>query len=178
MAFTFEGLGTKVYGRRDYWPDGSFITTEWFVIAYVPLIPICSKRISYKDENPFAKRDFSGYYVYETLGVDRKQAGFIYGWVASVVTAIVGWNYFQDALARMPGDGDRAAGAVGITIVVRVDEIQESTHRRRDCGDGNSWRGHLGTLHKQVHLSEARRDDRYRTEHVHTEFNTSPSSTT
>jgi hypothetical protein len=110
VAFTFHGIGMIVYGQRDYWPDGSFVATEWFVIAFVPLIPICSKRISYRNENPHATRDRSGYYVYETLGVDRKQAVCVYAWFASIVAAFLGWNYYQDALAATLGNEDRAAG--------------------------------------------------------------------
>ncbi len=43
MAFTIHGVGIRAYGERDYWPDGSFVTTEWFVIAWIPLLPTGSK---------------------------------------------------------------------------------------------------------------------------------------
>jgi len=97
-----------VYGQRDYWPDGSFVTTEWFVIAWVPLIPICSKRISYANNNPYATRA-SGYYVYETMGVDRRQALFVYAWFASILAAFFVWNYLKAALASILGNEDRTA---------------------------------------------------------------------
>jgi hypothetical protein len=44
MPITVNGCGTKYYGKRDLMPDGSYITTEWIVIFYIPLIPIRSFR--------------------------------------------------------------------------------------------------------------------------------------
>ena len=44
MAFTLNGIGTKHQGLR-WLPDGSYITTKWFVFFYVPLIPLGSIRV-------------------------------------------------------------------------------------------------------------------------------------
>jgi hypothetical protein len=44
MAFTVRGIGAMHYGKRDFRPDGSYVTTLWFVVAYVPIVPIQSKR--------------------------------------------------------------------------------------------------------------------------------------
>ncbi len=39
--FTFNGIGTKLYGRRDYDPsDGTYIATLWFVVLFIPIFPI------------------------------------------------------------------------------------------------------------------------------------------
>jgi hypothetical protein len=111
MSFVIHGIGTMVYGERDYWPDGSFVTTEWFVLAWVPIFPLCSKRISYKPDNPYARFDAAGgFYVYETLGVDRLQSFFVYLWFLCVIGPLVIWANFQDALSRMVGDENWAAG--------------------------------------------------------------------
>ena len=109
MAFTIHGIGTMVYGERDYWPDGSFVTTEWFVVALVPLVPLCSKRISYTKNSDYSTYDMAGYYVYETLGVDRRQALFVYLWVASVLAPLIVWANFQEPLSRLAGNEDWAA---------------------------------------------------------------------
>jgi hypothetical protein len=72
MAFVVHGIGTMLYGERDYWPDGSHITTEWFVLAWLPIIPLYSKRISYT-RGGYARYDArGGFYVHETMGVDPK----------------------------------------------------------------------------------------------------------
>ena len=83
MAFTFHGVGTMVYGERDYWPDGSFVTTEWFVVAYVPIAPIISKRVSHTRNSDYSTYD-DGYFVYETLPLDRRQVVSVYGWLAAI----------------------------------------------------------------------------------------------
>ena len=111
MAFVVHGIGTMVYGERDYWPDGSFVTTEWFVLAWLPIIPLCSKRISYTQNSDYAKYDArEGFYVYETTGVDRRQALFVYLWLASLVAPFVILGTFLEAVARIVGDEERAAG--------------------------------------------------------------------
>ena|ERR1700694_2903986 len=45
MPFTISGIGTKLYGRRGIGPDGSYITTEWVVFLYIPVLPIRSYRV-------------------------------------------------------------------------------------------------------------------------------------
>ena len=37
-------IGTTYYGRR-WLADGTYVTTKWFVIVYLPLLPIGSVRI-------------------------------------------------------------------------------------------------------------------------------------
>jgi hypothetical protein len=44
MAFTLNGVGTHYQGTR-WLPDGTYITTKWFVFAYIPIIPLGSVRI-------------------------------------------------------------------------------------------------------------------------------------
>ncbi len=45
MPYTWNGCGTKYYGKREPAIDGSYIATEWIVLAFLPLIPIGSFRI-------------------------------------------------------------------------------------------------------------------------------------
>jgi hypothetical protein len=45
MPYTINGCGTKYYGRRDQESDGSYITTEWIVFLFLPLMPIGSYRV-------------------------------------------------------------------------------------------------------------------------------------
>src|ERR1700693_4271609 len=42
LAFSMNGCGTSVYGKRDFDRDGSFVTTKWFVAFFVPVIPLAS----------------------------------------------------------------------------------------------------------------------------------------
>jgi hypothetical protein len=121
MAFVIHGIGTMLYGQRDYWPDGSYITTEWFVMLWVPIIPLCSKRISDIKTNDFAKYDASrGFYVYETMGVDYTQAQFVYLWLACVFAPVIIWAGFEDTLKKHGMDDLAAAVSVGFFALAFV----------------------------------------------------------
>jgi len=45
MASSINGIGTTFYGQAGFEPDGSFITTKWFIFAYLPIIPMGSLRV-------------------------------------------------------------------------------------------------------------------------------------
>ncbi|MEL7051930.1 MAG: hypothetical protein AAGM45_09095 [Cyanobacteria bacterium J06588_5] len=45
MPFTYKGIGTTYYGKRDVAEDGSYITTEWVVFVYLPILPLRSYRV-------------------------------------------------------------------------------------------------------------------------------------
>ena len=99
MSFAFHGIGTMRYGKRDYWPDGSFVTTEWFVLAFIPLLPTNSKRIAYTTDNPLATYDAGGgYFVYELLPLDRRQVTFVYLWFLGFIAPFVIWGAIESTL--------------------------------------------------------------------------------
>lgn len=87
MAFTLNGIGTTFYGQRDFRDDGSYLTTEWFVFLYVPLIPIRSLRVV--NQGPSEPGWHFGYGPSESYGVcekrfppDWKQVLMTYGYIA------------------------------------------------------------------------------------------------
>lgn len=44
--FTWNGLGLRIYGKSEEDPDlGSYMTTYYFVVFFLPLIPICRYRV-------------------------------------------------------------------------------------------------------------------------------------
>ena len=45
MPFSLNGIGTTYYGQRDLLEDGSYITTEWFIFIYIPVVPLASFRV-------------------------------------------------------------------------------------------------------------------------------------
>jgi hypothetical protein len=120
MQFAIHGLGTVLYGKRDYWPDGSFVTTEWAVLAYVPIFPTFSKRISYTKNSDFAAYDASGYYVYETTTPNLRQVAYVYGWFAAMIATVVVYASCQAAIARLVGDEDTAAGIWLVLLAVEA----------------------------------------------------------
>jgi|SRR5882672_940106 len=45
MPYTFNGFGTKYYGRREPGDDGSYVTTLWITALYIPVLPLGSYRV-------------------------------------------------------------------------------------------------------------------------------------
>jgi hypothetical protein len=45
MPYTFSGCGTRYYGQRERGEDGSYVTTEWVTLVYVPILPFRSYRV-------------------------------------------------------------------------------------------------------------------------------------
>jgi hypothetical protein len=118
MAFIFHGVGAMVYGERDYWPDGSFVTTEFFVFAWVPLVPMISQRISYTKNSDYATYDSSGYYVYELLPLNWKQVLSVYAWFAFLPVPMILDSYLGDAFTKIFGSRDRSAGVMLATTAL------------------------------------------------------------
>lgn len=42
MTFSFNGIGTIYYGKRNVDENGSYITTKFFIFAKLPIIPLGS----------------------------------------------------------------------------------------------------------------------------------------
>ena len=118
MPAQFHGIGTVYYGQRDYWPDGSYVTTEWAVLAWIPMFPTFSKRISVTQNNPYATRDGSGYYVYETTAPNLKQVFCVYAWFASILFTVFTFESFKDIVAKLLGDEDRAAAVWFLALII------------------------------------------------------------
>lgn len=79
----FMGCGDVFYGARDYWPDGSYVTTRWVALLYVPLVPLESLRVR---EAGFAKTEYHGpiistqqnYQVYTAGEPHKLQVLYVY----------------------------------------------------------------------------------------------------
>src|ERR1700676_5503374 len=104
MAFTVRGFGAMDYGRRDFRPDGSYVTTLWFVCLYVPVIPIHSKRVRPTGEVKyyalFPKRT---YYLLEKTKPNLKQVASVYGWFAVELAIFITAKVEDSWLIAIPG---------------------------------------------------------------------------
>ena len=103
MAESFNGFGTKFYGAREFWPDGSYITTEWVVILFFPVIPIRSLRVI---ETGSTSVTFGTKTTYDVLAKTRPnlmQVLYVYGFGLLCVFWMVAWSYFFDPLEATVG---------------------------------------------------------------------------
>lgn len=89
MPFTFNGVGTSLYGARDFRPDGSYITTEWLVFIYAPVLPLKSMRIiaTGNNRNYFFYAS-TGYRILERTKLNIHQVFSVYLWFAVVACSI------------------------------------------------------------------------------------------
>jgi hypothetical protein len=90
MTFTFHGIGTKFYGQRDFRSDGTYITTEWLVFLYIPVIPLRSLRVGFKGSQDIPmlwhRESFA---IYEKTYPNWKQVLYVYSYMFSYVLWIV-----------------------------------------------------------------------------------------
>lgn len=109
MPFTFNGIGTALYGARDFGPDGSYTTTEWIVLAYLPVVPLKSMRILETGEGRnYGVYASSRYYVLDKLGLNLRQVLSVYGLLAFIclcVSLAVGFESFWLAIPAIAALG-------------------------------------------------------------------------
>jgi hypothetical protein len=83
MPSNVNGFGTKYYGQRDFRADGSYITTNFFCLAFLPIIPLHSVRVIADPKNsamPFSKNYYS---ILEKRWPHPLQVLSIYLWAAA-----------------------------------------------------------------------------------------------
>lgn len=83
MPSSVNGFGTKYYGQRDFRPDGSYITTKFFCLAFFPIIPLHSVRVIPDPKNsalPFSKNYYA---ILEKSWPNPLQVLSIYLWAAA-----------------------------------------------------------------------------------------------
>jgi hypothetical protein len=73
MAFSWRGFGTTFYGHKDAGEDGSYVTTEWFVIMYLPIIPVRSLRVLPQRPSTNLLVYRSQRYLSKEMPLDRRQ---------------------------------------------------------------------------------------------------------
>jgi hypothetical protein len=89
MAYSFTGIGTTFYGKRDFRADRSYTTTEWVSFFYFPVFPLRSLRVVYQGPAerrfPFGFGWAESYAVHEKMPPNWKQVCCIYGYALFMV---------------------------------------------------------------------------------------------
>jgi hypothetical protein len=89
MAFTFNGIGTRYYGRDHKASDGSYTTTEWATFWWIPLVPLASWRVLREDEKVGSWLWSRQHFQVDRLPLDLGQILRVYLWAVPVVAFIV-----------------------------------------------------------------------------------------
>lgn len=87
---SFNGFGTAIYGQREFWPDGSFLTTKWIVLLWIPIIPLGSTRVKKigRSGAAFPVGWSARYRVYSKQRPDVRQVLSVYGFIAALFLAV------------------------------------------------------------------------------------------
>jgi hypothetical protein len=83
IAQSVNGCGTTLYGKRDFGKDGSFVTTKWFVVFFVPVFPLSSMRVKVIEH---------GYLVRQKNRSHLKQVVCVYSYLLLLLLAATSVN--------------------------------------------------------------------------------------
>ena len=89
MTFDIGGIGTIFYGAR-WRPDGTHITTKWFIFVYVPIVPIRSVRVIKGGRIRGVSASYSEPQAVETVPLDIPMVLKVYATAAAVIAGVVG----------------------------------------------------------------------------------------
>ena len=121
----FAGCGTKLYFASKKLEDGSFVTTQWFIIFFIPIFPIQSYRIIKGSETT----QFSGVYissstniyVIENLRIEWGHVLKAYLFVISFVVILVGMITGLSSVATTEEMANMASSSiVGLLAVYAI----------------------------------------------------------
>jgi hypothetical protein len=111
-AYSLNGVGTIFYGQRDFRYDGSYLTTEWLVVFYLPIIPIRSLRVRHQGPGEsgllIGVGSAENYAVLDQSRPNLKQVVSTYGYVGFVTVwcclcGSVAVSFFPQALNSVFG---------------------------------------------------------------------------
>lgn len=120
---TVNGIGQMLYGKRDVWSDGSYVTTLFFTFLFCPVIPLSSWRV--QDAGSGSYRFYFGTRLSTLARWWRKGIAAFAAATAVVVIGTTWWNApdrrlaaaVDDAAAVAKTDVDAAVRAVGAALM-------------------------------------------------------------
>ena len=78
IARSVNGCGTSICGERDFESDGSFVTTKWVVVFFVPVWPLASMRVKVVKNGWFK---YDSYLVRQSGRPCWKQVACVYSYL-------------------------------------------------------------------------------------------------
>jgi len=133
---SFRGFGTRFHGKRDFRSDGSFVSTKWVIIFWIPVVPVTSARVSLDCDLPWWGEFFAAFhsvvvpqsYIIERFpAVDRRQVVSVYSFLGALFVAL--------SLFRVVVSGPRSAPpilvALGILLLLFVPYMSRRSARRQ-----------------------------------------------
>lgn len=110
MPASINGFGTTFYGQAEVESDGSFITTTWFILCFIPIVPLASNRL-----RPLEKPGFfsfgSEYVVVHELPINFLQVIKTWAYAALLFFAL------STVMGGKPSSPWRAAFVIGVMLL-------------------------------------------------------------
>jgi len=92
------GTGTLYYGKRDFWPDGSYVTTEFVALLWIALVPLRSLRVK-RVKTEFEVIAFTSRYTEFARSSPRlKQVISVYAFECAMFALVIGYSHAADLL--------------------------------------------------------------------------------
>lgn len=123
MAFTFNGIGTTYYGKDKVNKDQSYITTEWFVFFYLPVIPLRSYRLlpNQAADSNIIVYNKSSFLILEKLPIQWSQVLFTYATVIlSALWYVFAFAFVLDSVFEPMNDYFRKNNLHAIGIILSI----------------------------------------------------------
>jgi hypothetical protein len=98
MAYSLWGFGTGFRSDTPLLPDGTFITTKWITLFYVPIIPLRSYRVKYLgSSSEFHFTGFSStsqYHIMQKIPWDARKVTKFWLYIIAIIALFIGINVF------------------------------------------------------------------------------------
>jgi hypothetical protein len=93
MPFSILGIGTDLIGERDHAPDGSYLTTEWFVLLCLPVFPFRSLRVIPAEDRPWPPWPIyhHSYRALSETSPSPRQVASVYAFFAAYAAWLACW---------------------------------------------------------------------------------------
>ena len=121
---SINGFGTTFYGECDYQPDGTYLTTYWIILAFVPVIPLYSARIIQTESSFLAGGSL---YHYQKLPIHWPQVMRVWGFAAGVA---LGFAACLVLIGSIPGAQDKGYAAILMVYLAGVLLLPHFPRRR------------------------------------------------
>jgi hypothetical protein len=83
-------MGSALIGRTEQRDDGSYVTTEWFTILWIPIFPVCRYRLIKAPGSNLVHQQYSILEKLPPRGVDAIR---VYGATIVVLMIVAGVAY-------------------------------------------------------------------------------------
>jgi hypothetical protein len=130
MAWSNFGTGTLYYGKRDFHPSGSYLTTEFLTLFWIALFPIRTVRVKYVNVELEGLALVTSYAQDGESGRCLKQVVHVYAFELAILGFIVGYSYAADSFQSVSLWVLVLGAGLGIALLSAVPHVLRKIARK------------------------------------------------